>query len=122
MQFASPCAFSLGGRRFALFPEPLLVWDSLVRSWNRYAPEVLQIDKVALREFVTQQVSVSDYELHTGKAVFATHAQRGFMGSCTYQVKSNQGCASQLAALAEFARYAGVGSKTTSGMGQARIE
>lgn len=122
MRFASPCAFSMGDRRFALFPEPKLVWDSLVRSWNRYAPEVLQIDKVALREFVTQQVSVSDYELHTGKAVFATHAQRGFMGSCTYQVKSQQGCAPQVAALAEFARYAGVGSKTTSGMGQARIE
>jgi CRISPR-associated endoribonuclease Cas6 len=122
MRFASPCAFSLGERRFALFPEPLLLWDSLVRSWNRYAPEVLQVDKVALREFVTQQVLVSDYDLHTGKAVFATHAQKGFMGSCTYQVKSNQGCAPQVAALAEFARYSGVGSKTTSGMGQARIE
>jgi CRISPR-associated endoribonuclease Cas6 len=122
MRFASPCAFSLGDRRFALFPEPILLWDSLVRSWNRYAPAVLQVDKVALRDFVTQQVTVSDYELHTGKAVFATHAQKGFMGSCSYQLKSNQGCASQLAALAEFARYAGVGSKTTSGMGQARME
>ncbi len=122
MRFASPCAFSMGDRRFALFPEPILLWDSLVRSWNRYAPAVLQIDKVALRDFVTQQVTVSDYELHTGKAVFATHAQKGFMGSCTYQVKTNEGCAPQLAALAEFARYAGVGSKTTSGMGQARVE
>ena len=122
MRFASPCAFSMGDRRFALFPEPILLWDSLVRSWNRYAPAVLQIDKVALRDFVSQQVTISDYELHTGKAVFATHAQKGFMGSCSYQLKSNQGCAPQLAALAEFARYAGVGSKTTSGMGQARVE
>jgi CRISPR-associated endoribonuclease Cas6 len=122
MRFASPCAFSMGDRRFALFPEPLLLWDSLVRSWNRYAPAVLQIDKVALRDFVTQQVMISDYDLHTARAFFATHAQKGFMGSCTYQVKSNKGCAPQVAALAEFARYAGVGSKTTSGMGQARLE
>jgi CRISPR-associated endoribonuclease Cas6 len=122
MHFASPCAFSMGDRRFALFPEPILLWDSLVRSWNRYAPKVLQIDKVALRDFVSQQVTISDYELHTGKAVFATHAQKGFVGSCTYQVKNNEGCAPQIAALAEFARYAGVGSKTTSGMGQARME
>jgi len=99
-----------------------LLWDSLVRSWNRYAPAVLQIDKVALRDFVTRQVMVSDYELHTARAVFATHAQKGFMGSCTYQLKSNEGCAPQLVALAEYARYAGVGSKTTSGMGQARME
>ncbi len=34
MRFASPCVFSLGDRRFALFPEPILLWDSLVRSWN----------------------------------------------------------------------------------------
>jgi CRISPR-associated endoribonuclease Cas6 len=122
MHFASPCAFSMGDRRFALFPEPILLWDSLVRSWNRYAPAVLQMDKVALRDFVTPQVVVSDYELHTARAVFATHTQKGFMGSCTYQVKSHQGCAPQVVALAEFARYAGVGSKTTSGMGQARVE
>jgi CRISPR-associated endoribonuclease Cas6 len=122
MCFLSPCAFSMGDRRFALFPEPLLLWDSLVRSWNRYAPAVLQIDKAALRDFVTHQVAVSDYELHTGKAIFATYVQKGFVGSCTYQVKSNEGCGSQIAALAEFARYAGVGSKTTSGMGQARAE
>jgi len=122
MRFASPCAFSMGGRRFALFPEPIFLWDSLVRSWNRYAPAVLQIDKVALRDFVTQQVMVNDYDLHTARAAFATHAQKGFMGSCTYQLKSNEGCAPQLVALAEYARYAGVGSKTTSGMGQARME
>ena len=44
------------------------------------------------------------------------------MGSCTYQLQTEEGYASQVAALAEFARYAGVGSKTTSGMGQARWE
>ena len=122
MHFASPCAFSMGHRHFALFPEPILLWDSLVRSWNRHAPAVLQIDKVALRDFVTQQVVVNDYELHTGKAVFATHAQKGFMGHCTYQVKSSEGFAPQIVALAEFARYSGIGSKTTSGMGQAHME
>lgn len=122
MRFASPCAFSMGDRRFALFPEPILLWDSLVRSWNRYAPVVLHIDKVALRDFVTQQVTISDYELHTARAVFSTHAQKGFMGSCTYQLKTGEGFAPQIVALAEFARYSGIGSKTTSGMGQARIE
>lgn len=122
MHFASPCAFSMGNRRFALFPEPALLWESLIRSWNRYAPTVLQMDKAALREFVEQQVLVSDYELHTTRAIFATHTQKGFLGTCTYQIKTGDGYALQLVTLAEFARYAGVGSKTTSGMGQTRLE
>jgi hypothetical protein len=80
MRFASPCAFSIGDRRFALFPEPIFLWDSLVRNWNRYTPSVLHIEKVALRDFVTQQVMVNDYDLHTARAVFAIHTQKGFMG------------------------------------------
>lgn len=122
MRFASPCAFSMGNRRFALFPEPVLLWVSLLRSWNRYAPTILQMDKAALREFIEQQVLVSDYELHTSRAIFATHTQKGVLGTCTYQIKTGEGYALQLATLAEFARYAGVGSKTTSGMGQTRLE
>ena len=122
MRFASPCAFSMGNRQFALFPEPILLWDSLVRTWNRYVPEILRVDKLALRDFVTRQVAVSDYDLHTARSSFSTHVQKGFMGSCTYQLQTEEGYASQVAALAEFARYAGVGSKTTSGMGQARWE
>src|SRR5258708_10713056 len=44
LDFASPCAFSLGNRQFALFPEPRFGWDSPVRTWNQYAPPVLHID------------------------------------------------------------------------------
>jgi CRISPR-associated endoribonuclease Cas6 len=122
IRFASPCAFSMGDRRFALFPEPMLVWDSLMRTWNRYAPEVLRIDKLAMRDFVTHHIVISDYELHTTCLHFPKYAQKGFVGSCSYMVKTDDGNASQVAALAEFARYAGVGYKTTMGMGQARIE
>jgi CRISPR-associated endoribonuclease Cas6 len=122
MRFASPCAFSLGDRCFALFPEPLLLWDSLMRTWNRYAPKELRIDKLALRDFVTHQVVISDYNLHTTCLHFPRYVQKGFTGICSYSVKTESGYASQLAALAKFARYAGVGYKTTMGMGQARFE
>lgn len=119
--FASPCAFSLGNRRFALFPEPGLVWDSLVRTWNDYAPPVLQIDKQALHAFVTQHVVVSEYRLQTSKVMYTEVIQKGFQGMCTYQVKELQGYASQVAALAAFALYAGLGSKRSRGMGQVRM-
>jgi CRISPR-associated endoribonuclease Cas6 len=131
MQFASPTAFSLSARNFALFPEPIFVWDSLLRTWNLYAPAVLRIEKAPLREFVQQHVRVNDYTLHTVTLHYPKYTQKGFVGRCTYYVKDpmrvsdghkeEQSCARQLAVLAEFARYAGVGYKTTMGMGQARL-
>ncbi len=119
MRFASPTAFSLGDRCFALFPEPRLVWNSLMRSWNLYAPEVLHLDKVELRALVVNQVVVEDYHLHTEVRRFPTYSQKGFVGTCTYHVKVRDSYAPQVAALAEFARYSGIGYKTTMGMGQA---
>lgn len=120
LDFASPCAFSLGNRQFMLFPEPEFVWDSLLRTWNLYAPPVLQIDKHALREFVAQQVTVSDYRLETSRVEYIEVTQRGFQGTCTYQIKEQHAYASQVAALAAFAFYSGIGSKTARGMGQTR--
>ena len=123
IRFASPSAFSMGDRCFALFPEPILLWDSLMRSWNRYAPEVLRIDKLAMRDFVIRHVNVSDYDLHTTLLFFPKYAQKGFIGTCSYSIKETNGeYVPQLTALAEFARYAGIGYKTTMGMGQARLE
>ncbi len=122
IQFASPTAFSLGERNFSLFPEPILVWDSLMRTWNLYAPEVLQIEKQAMREFVKTHVIVSDYDLHTTMLHFPKYKQKGFIGTCTYIVKKSNEYAAHAVALAAFARYAGIGYKTTMGMGQARLE
>jgi CRISPR-associated endoribonuclease Cas6 len=122
MHYASPTAFSLGDRQFALFPEPMLLWDSLMRVWNNYAPPVLQIDKTTLRAFISENVAVSDYTLQTCNMHFPKYGQKGFVGTCSYIVRQEGENAARLAALAEFARYAGVGSKTTMGMGQARAE
>jgi CRISPR-associated endoribonuclease Cas6 len=72
IRFASPSAFSMGDRRFALFPEPILLWDSLMRSWNRYTPEVLLIDKPAMRDFVTRHVTVSDYDMYASFVTFGS--------------------------------------------------
>jgi CRISPR-associated endoribonuclease Cas6 len=130
LRFTSPTAFSLGERRFALFPEPILVWDSLLRTWNRYAPEALHIEKTDLREFVNDFVVVVDYTLRTTKLSFPRFSQIGFSGSCTYTIRERGGrlrkedalCAVYLATLARFSLYAGVGYKTTMGMGQTHIE
>jgi CRISPR-associated endoribonuclease Cas6 len=127
LRFASPTAFSLGKRRFALFPEPVFVWDSLLRSWNRYAPEGLHIEKTALRTFIADRMTVRDYALHTGTLHFPNAPQTGFLGTCTYLLKKepdqdgDEQNLFHITALAQFAQFAGVGYKTTMGMGQVRI-
>jgi len=121
IQFDSPTAFSLGNRHFALFPEPTLLWDSLMRTWNHYAPKCLHMDKPGVREFVKNIIVINDYDLHTTTLHFPKYIQKGFIGTCTYQLKMADDYAPQIAALAKFSRYAGVGYKTTMGMGQARL-
>src|SRR5579859_1268600 len=121
LEFASPTAFNLGDKRFALFPEPLLVWDSFLRVWGQYAPAPLQLDKAALRAYIPAAVLVADYTLQTTSLQYPKHLQKGFVGRCTYRVTEAGPCAAQLAALAAFGRYAGVGYKTTMGMGQVRL-
>jgi CRISPR-associated endoribonuclease Cas6 len=122
LSFASPTAFNISGKYFALFPEPLLVWESLVRSWNSYAPDELQIEKQALQDLLRHKVTVTACSLWTHTLHYPKYTQKGFAGTCTYTIQEDGECASQLARLAAFARFAGVGYKTTMGMGQVRME
>lgn len=122
LRFATPTAFSNGDKRFELLPQPKRVWESLVRVWNRYAPPILAVDKLSFAAFLEGSVRVSDYQLHTATLHYPKHVQKGFLGTCTYEVDVSDPGARQVAALAAFARYAGVGYKTTMGMGQVRME
>jgi CRISPR-associated endoribonuclease Cas6 len=122
LQFATPTAFSNGDKRFELLPHPQRVWESLVRVWNRYAPAVLAMDKPALTEFLKESVLVSDHQLRTVTLHYRKHPQKGFLGVCTYEMDATDPQAARVAALAAFARYAGLGYSTTMGMGQVRLQ
>jgi CRISPR-associated endoribonuclease Cas6 len=119
--FSTATAFSLGGREFYLFPEPLLVWQSLLRTWNRYAPEQMHMEKQTICESFSKQIAVMGCVLRHAFLHFSGYVQKGFEGWCTYQLSENQQQSSNLTSLAAFAKYAGVGYKTTMGMGQVRV-
>ncbi len=122
LRFASPTAFSVGDKQMMLFPLPKFVWESLARVWNNYAPEPLRVERELIGQFAEHRAVVADYDLQTATLHYPKHTQKGFLGTCTYLVQELDECAKQMAALAEFARYSGVGYKTTMGMGQARVE
>jgi len=124
-EFTTPTTFSLGqrawGRRLELFPVPALVFDSLWRKWNAFAPEELKLGPEIPR-ITQEQVVTSNLQGGTRDMPFPRSPQRGFVGRCTYDIKGEIApemlCA--LNALADFAFFAGVGYKTTMGMGQTR--
>jgi len=119
LSFLSATTFRSGGRRNVLFPEPALVFGSLLNRWNAIAAADCKLD---LPEQLLSKVRISNYRLSTRLMDFGSYEELGFSGQVTYdcdigipveQVKT-------LNALADFAFYAGIGAKTTMGMGQCR--
>ena len=130
-EFATPTAFSMGqrtwGKMLKVFPEPALVFESLARQWETFAPPHLHMSEQHLTPrdlsmWCEEHLVVARYQLHTGYLATNRFGQVGFQGMVTYEVKGNlNGPEAQwLTPLARFALFGGVGYKTTMGMGQAR--
>jgi CRISPR-associated endoribonuclease Cas6 len=123
IHFISPTVFSLGDRQFEPFPLPRFLWEGLLRAWNSYAPPCFALEKRSLSAWVTRNVIVKAcQDLHMHTLQFSTHIQRGFLGTCQYELTALDGLAAQVTALAAFAFYSGIGYKTTMGMGQVRVD
>jgi len=141
LEFCSPTAFSngqhAGGKQMWLFPDPQRVFDSLARSWNHWAPSQFVLDLQAIQTYVRDWVAVTEYDLQTHVIHFDRATQTGFTGRCIYtllEMNAVGKChappslavgaaltpAQALYLLSIFAFFAGVGYKTTMGMGQTR--
>lgn len=126
LEFASPTAFGFGqrawGKKVIVLPDPAPVFESLIRSWNSLAPPPLQLDKEALTAYLGEDVVIKRIGwLETRMQEFKHAPQVGFVGQVTYGLMGSDDYSRRaLNALADFAFYAGVGMKTTMGMGQCR--
>ena len=118
LEFCSPTAFQLTGNHSLLFPDPALVFGSLAARWNAFAPA--KIDRAVVDQIAAAAL-VSRYRLETSMFDFGRYRKVGFVGHCHYQLRAAGSEVVQAAnTLAAFAFFAGVGYKTTMGMGQAR--
>lgn len=130
-EFATPTAFSLGqkswGKMLKVFPEPALVFESLARQWEAFAPSAYRLETSgitsrAIAAWCEEHIIVTRYALETNYLSASKFGQAGFQGTVTYEVKGNPSAseAQWLTSLARFALFSGVGYKTTMGMGQTR--
>lgn len=124
LRFATPAAFGLGTRangkpRHGLLPAPEAVFGSLARRWNQLCPPPLQLD-MAMVQAACADTMISSTILETVTFPLGKAPQKGFVGSCTYELPLDDEQARAIALLADAAFYLGLGVKTTRGMGLCR--
>ncbi len=118
LHLASPTAFRSGGLTVPV-PMPGLLFGSLVERWNAFSPARLSGE---LRRFGEEMIAISRYTLQSVSVSAKNEALRiGGVGEVTYRAfGSDRYWLGIVQVLADFARFAGVGVQTTSGMGQVR--
>jgi CRISPR-associated endoribonuclease Cas6 len=119
MHFLSPTVFRSQGN-FLPLPLPRLVFAGLARRWNLMAPVKLAAE---LEAFVEKSIVISSYQLQTQKVRFGPNGTKGefngFMGFCRYAFRQKDiYLMRQIQLLRTFALFAGVGLRTTMGLGQ----
>jgi CRISPR-associated endoribonuclease Cas6 len=138
LEFASLTTFNRGnnktgyGTHQVMLPLPQFVFQNLARRWQDVAPPEMAglVQSERLEQYLQEDgVIIVDYALKAHHVHFTTHEQRGFVGSCTYQVRNSDETPDaetpltlrqQVHLLASLAFYSGIGYKTAMGLGRAR--
>jgi CRISPR-associated endoribonuclease Cas6 len=113
LKFLSPTSFKQK-QGIQSFPLPDLVFSSLLKKWNFFAPEELRFPEVEWKGLV------SAFDLKTHALKLEGGPEIGCQGWVKYCFKDSEQ-ARIASILANFAFFSGVGRKTTMGMGQVQL-
>lgn len=116
--FKTPTQFKMGLGYPIFFPEPVLIFSSLAKSWNKFFD--IKIDTDLLLDAISKNVFVRDFSNLSTRTVKLgkSHPTVGFVGRCSYVVKDIENSnLVWLDILARFGEYANVGKKRTAGLG-----
>lgn len=118
LDFVTPTMFRLAESSLMMpLPWPHLVFQSLEQRWNAFACDGIWINW----PIFDRCISIARHTLQTAVVDLGAYRQVGFVGNVEY-IADREAPRSLIEAvhiLGEFARYAGVGAKTTMGMGVA---
>ncbi|AGY58209.1 CRISPR-associated endoribonuclease Cas6 [Gloeobacter kilaueensis] len=118
LRFCTPTCFRQNDYDTAL-PTAELVFGSLLKRWQKYSPIAIPWEVI---ELVRRQVFPCRFAVETRRVADQRSKFIGCIGTITYEIlgQVSPDLIRQINALADFALYAGVGRKTTMGMGMAR--
>lgn len=123
LHFDSPTTISRGTnantrrRAYWLFPEPVAVWHNLRRQWGYTGGDEPGKD---FDRWIEDHIEVVSHNLRTHMLDFHSFQQRGFTGKATFRCVANPKFEDHAfwLALSDFSFYAGIGYKTSAGLGQ----
>lgn len=118
LQVVSPAAVR-AGREVLPLPLPRALFAGLAAKWNVFAPQPLHPDAV---EALGAALRLSRHTIRTKAVRLHGYPQIGFIGSCEFVLdhRHDPELAALARLLAHYALFAGIGHKTTMGMGQVR--
>ncbi|CAL9381139.1 CRISPR system precrRNA processing endoribonuclease RAMP protein Cas6 [Streptomyces cellulosae] len=119
MTFVTPTHFNRSDRYIPL-PDPELVYQSLLRRWNRFAPEPIA---ESLAEELISAVVLAEHDVASCSVDLGPGRRIGFTGRSVFTLLNRAGDQAHriFTALSRFASVAGVGAQTTHGQGYVRI-
>ena len=119
-RLTSPTGFR-SRKRHAPVPLPELLFGSLLQRWNAFAPLAFP-DEV--RRYAEECLAIARFDLKTRVVPMKNQGKRpGAVGEIRYvTLNYDRYWMSVMHALADFARFSGVGVSVTLGMGQVRAE
>ena len=113
LKFLSPTSFQQKNQ-IHHFPLPELVFNCLFKKWNHFAPKELHFSRQKWNG------SISAYDLRTRILTLEDKQEMGCQGWIKYSFPNKEQI--RIASiLGNFAFYAGVGHKTSMGMGQCQL-
>ena len=118
-QFITPTAFKQNGR-YVNYPDVRAIFSSLMNRYDAVSSEESMRDDDTLEQLVGK-TTVSRYNLHS--TVFCLEGVRipAFLGQITLRTDGGQTMANFARMLFQFGTYAGIGIKTSLGMGAIQL-
>jgi CRISPR-associated endoribonuclease Cas6 len=127
LRFTTPTVFtrsrSDGKRHFVPLPEPYLILQSLLSSFQTYSPQPYSLEEAKdFKEILGEHVFIDSHKIHTQDYDAGRQTLTGFVGSATLRYPDKVTPVKKLLGqLGALAFYSGVGAKTPYGMGQVKV-
>lgn len=120
LRFTSPTVFKSGGKQVP-YPIPDMVFGSLLEHWNASASAPTPLPDEA-RKYARECLKLTRFSLHSRVARLYGEPFHGFVGRASFTTLNyDRYWMSMMNMLAQYAYYAGVGAKTTLGLGQSKF-
>ncbi|NLV85528.1 MAG: CRISPR system precrRNA processing endoribonuclease RAMP protein Cas6 [Spirochaetales bacterium] len=113
--FTTATTFKSKGQH-VLFPSTDLIMNSLLQRWDAFAEDLVVGDR-DIRTYLGTHVTIREYRLSSSSFSVDSAWLKGFYGQLELKITGPDALARMAGMLLDYAKYSGLGVKTSLGMG-----